>query len=86
MMPPMNGMDGMNADMTCIHLRISVYIRVENEEGDPLGSPSHNSPELVYFSFWTMALKASASLYAISASALRSRLMLCFFKLLMKTL
>ena len=31
-------------------------------EGDPCGSPSGNSPELVYFSFWTMALKASASL------------------------
>lgn len=60
--------------------------RATNEEGDPRGSPSHNSPELVYFSFWTMALKASASLYAISASALRSRLMLCFFRLLMKTL
>ena len=33
-----------------------------NEEGDPRGSPSYNSPELVYFSFWTMALNASASL------------------------
>lgn len=75
-----------NADVTRIQLSTSVFILVHKEEGDPLGSPSHNSPELVYFSFWTMALKASASLYAISASALRSRLMLCFFRLLMKTL
>lgn len=48
----------------CVHQR-SLDQRAEgesNEEGDPLGSPSHNSPELVYFSFWTIALKASASL------------------------
>lgn len=41
---------------------------------------------LVYLIFWTMALKASASLYAISARAFRSRLMLLVLSLFMKTL
>ncbi len=54
----------------------------------PSRIPFLNSPELdfSYLIFWTMALKASASLYAISARALRSRLMLFFLRRSMNTL
>ncbi len=62
MIPPMDEMNGMNADKRSFQPKTSVFIVAHKEEGDPFGSPSHNSPELVYFSFWTMALKPSASL------------------------